>query len=69
MFVQALTPDADLDLVTAQSARDVARVAANATKDHRDTSLPADRLEAVASDAVHVADEAREGCRRRVWRG
>lgn len=51
---------ADLELVKAKAALDVATATERAAVAHRDASAPADKLESVALDALHVAVEARE---------
>ena len=50
---------ADLELVKAKAALGVATVTERAAVAHREASAPADKLETVALDALHVAVEAR----------
>jgi hypothetical protein len=50
---------AELELVKAKTALEVATVAERAAVAHREASAPADKLETVALDALHVAGEAR----------
>jgi len=51
--------NADLELVKAKVALDVATATERAAVAHREASAPADKLETVAVDALHVAVEAR----------
>lgn len=51
--------NADLELVKAKASLDVATATERAAVAHREASAPADKLESVALDALHVAGEAR----------